>query len=141
MIEKKLTKRLFALPLLLILPFLAPAQTREVDQPMNVLFLVADDMNSWLFGNPERYTGNVISPNINEFAESGVNFKYAYTAAPVCSPSRTAFTSGVAPWNSGHYHNTPGSRLSEPLKEALSLAGSFKKAGYSTAGYGKITHG
>ena len=47
----------------------------------------------------------------------------------------------MAPWKSGHYHNTPGSSSSEPLNKALSLAGSFKKAGYSTAGYGKITHG
>jgi arylsulfatase A-like enzyme len=47
----------------------------------------------------------------------------------------------VAPWKSGHYHNTPGASTSEPLRNALSLAGAFKRAGYSTAGYGKITHG
>ena len=114
---------------------------QEAEKPMNVLLLVADDMNSWLFGDPERYTGRVISPNLNKLADSGVNFKYAYTSAPVCSPSRSSFTSGVAPWVSGHYHNTPGHELSEPLKNALSLAGFFKQSGYSTAAYGKITHG
>jgi hypothetical protein len=85
--------------------------------------------------------GKVIAPNLRKLAASGVNFTRAYTAAPVCSPSRTAFFSGVAPWKSGHYHNTPGASVSEPLNNALSLAGAFKQAGYMTAGYGKITHG
>jgi arylsulfatase A-like enzyme len=108
---------------------------------MNVLFLVSDDLNSWLLGDASRYAGRVVAPNLTKFAASGVNFKRAYTAAPVCSPSRTAFFSGVAPWKSGHYHNTPGAGASEPLNTALSLAGLFKRAGYTTAGYGKITHG
>jgi arylsulfatase A-like enzyme len=110
-------------------------------KPKNVLFLVSDDLNTWLLGDTNRYAGKVVAPNLTKLAESGVNFKRAYTAAPVCSPSRTAFFSGVAPWTSGHYHNTPGAGVSEPLKSALSLAGFFKRAGYTTAGYGKITHG
>jgi len=111
------------------------------DKPMNVLFLVADDLNSWLLEDADRYAGKVVAPNLQRFAASGVNFKQAYTAAPVCSPSRTAFFSGVSPWNSGHYHNALQVKNSEPLKHALSLAGSFKQAGYTTAGFGKITHG
>jgi len=110
-------------------------------EKMNVLFLVSDDLNSWLLGDTNRYAGKVVAPHIRRLADSGVLFSRAYTAAPVCSPSRTAFFSGVAPWKSGHYHNTPGANLSEPLKEALSLAGFFKRAGYTTASYGKITHG
>ncbi|MEQ8790746.1 MAG: sulfatase [Pirellulaceae bacterium] len=116
-------------------------QAEETDGPKNVLLLVADDLNSWPLGDPNRYAGKTITPNLTRFAQSGVTFKRAYTAAPVCSPSRTAFFSGVAPWKSGHYHNTPGASTSEPLKNALSLAGLFKNAGYTTAGYGKITHG
>jgi len=108
---------------------------------MNVLFLVVDDLNSWLLGDTNRYAGKVVAPNIRRLADSGVLFTRAYTAAPVCSPSRTAFFSGVAPWKSGHYHNTPGASISEPLNNALSLAGFFKRAGYTTASYGKITHG
>lgn len=117
------------------------ANTDASDPPMNVLFLVADDLNSWLLEDTNRYSGKVIAPNLKRFARSGVNFTRAYTAAPVCSPSRTAFFSGVAPWKSGHYHNTPDANTSQPLSDALSLAGAFKQAGYTTAGYGKITHG
>lgn len=125
--------------LFVILAFCARADAAE--RRMNVLFLVADDLNSWLLGDPDRYAGKVVAPNLRKFAESGVNFTRAYTAAPVCSPSRTAFFSGVAPWKSGHYHNTPGAHVSQPLNQALSLAGLFKRAGYTTASYGKITHG
>ncbi|WP_168567179.1 sulfatase [Crateriforma spongiae] len=108
---------------------------------MNVLFLVADDLNSWLLEDADRYAGKVVAPNLKLFAASGVNFTRAYTAAPVCSPSRTAFFSGVCPWRSGHYHNALQVQQSEPLNTALSLAGCFKRAGYTTAGFGKITHG
>ena len=118
-----------------------PSASAEPARKMNVLFLVADDLNSWLLKNPDRYRGKVIAPNLQRLADSGVNFVNAYTASPVCSPSRTAFFSGVAPWKSGHYHNALEVRKSKPLSRALSLAGLFKKAGYSTAAYGKITHG
>ena len=117
----------------------AQAETK----PMNVLMLVSDDMNSWLLENPERYAGKVIAPNLKTLGESGVVFKNAYAAAPVCSPSRTAFFSGVAPWKSGIYNNAQNIGNSEPLNnnKVLSLAGLFKKGGYDTFGYGKITHG
>ena len=112
-------------------------------KPMNVLMLISDDLNSWLLENPERYTGKVIAPNIKSLAESGVNFKFAYCAAPVCSPSRTAFFSGVAPWKTGIYNNAQTINKSEVLNQdaVLSLAGLFKQGGYDTFGYGKITHG
>lgn len=113
------------------------------DKPMNVLFLVADDLNSWLLEDADRYAGRVVAPNLRKFAASGVNFTRAYTAAPVCSPSRTAFFSGVAPWKSGIYNNAQTISRSEILNQddVLSLAGLFRKSGYDTFGYGKITHG
>jgi arylsulfatase A-like enzyme len=113
------------------------------ERPMNVLMLISDDLNSWLLENPERYTGKVIAPNLKALGASGVNFKYAYTAAPVCSPSRTAFFSGVAPWKSGIYNNAQTINKSAALNQdaVLSLAGLFKQGGYNTFGYGKITHG
>ncbi|MGB7324516.1 MAG: sulfatase [Rubripirellula sp.] len=115
----------------------------EPDKPMNVLFLVADDLNSWLLEDADRYAGKVVAPNLRKFAASGVNFTRAYTAAPVCSPSRTAFFSGVAPWKSGIYNNAQTINKSEVVNrdDVLSLAGLFKKDGYNTFGYGKITHG
>ncbi len=130
------TTALFAVCLLFVATVSHAAQQR-----MNVLFLVADDLNSWPLGDQHRYSGKVIAPNIQKLAASGVNFTRAYAPSPVCSPSRTAFFSGVSPWRSGHYHNALQVNESEPLHKALSLAGAFKQAGYTTIGYGKITHG
>lgn len=138
------SKYLFRNSLALLLLFTASTTLgAAADKPMNVLMLIADDLNSWLLENPQRYTGKVIAPNLKALAASGVNFKYAYTAAPVCSPSRTAFFSGVAPWKSGIYNNAQTIGRSEVLNQdaVLSLAGLFKKGGYSTFKYGKITHG
>ena len=41
---------------------------------MNVLFLIADDLNSWLLIDKNRYKGKVVAPNLHRFAASGVNF-------------------------------------------------------------------
>lgn len=131
------------LTFLLMVSAIGVSRVDAADEPMNVLFLVADDLNSWMLEDTDRYAGKVIAPNLNKLASSGVNFKRAYTAAPVCSPSRTAFFSGVAPWKSGVYNNAQTISKSDALNQdaVLSLAGLFKKSGYDTFGYGKITHG
>jgi arylsulfatase A-like enzyme len=49
--------------------------------------------------------------------------------------------SGISPHKSGVYHNQTNIKASEPLKKAVSLFETFKNAGYSMYGYGKITHG
>lgn len=128
--------------LLMFIPLLTmSAKTVAAAERMNVLMLIADDMNSWMLDDADRYAGKVVAPNLKKLAASGISFQKAYTASPVCSPSRTALFSGLSPWRSGHYHNGLDLKSSEPLKAAVSLAGSFKKAGYTTASYGKITHG
>ena len=75
----------------LFVPPTRAATPRE--KPMNVLFLVADDLNSWLLEDADRYAGKVVAPNLRKLAASGINFTRAYTAAPIFSPSRTAFCS------------------------------------------------
>ncbi|MBD3267957.1 sulfatase-like hydrolase/transferase [bacterium] len=108
---------------------------------MNVLFLAIDDLNTWLLGNPDRYAGKVVAPNIRRLADSGVIFHRAYTSSPVCSPSRTALLSGVRPWKSGVYHNALDTSASPALQKATPLPELFRKNGYFTASYGKIGHG
>ena len=83
--------------LLFALVMQAHAPAIAAEQRMTVLVIIADDMNSWLLGDPDRYKGKVIAPNIRKLADRGVNFARAYTAPPVCSTSRTAFLSGGRP--------------------------------------------
>jgi len=132
-----------ALSAILTFTFLALSVQAQTAPPLanrpNVILVFIDDMG-WgdfsCFGNEDAAT-----PNIDRLAGEGVRFEQFYVNSPICSPSRTAFFSGVAPWKSGHYHNALQVNQSQPLDNALSLAGFFKQAGYSTAGYGKITHG
>jgi arylsulfatase A-like enzyme len=114
-----------------------PAQQK----PLNVLFLVVDDLNTWLLSNPDRYTGRVIAPNILRLAESGVNFGQAFTSSPKCSPSRTSFLSGVAPWKSGVYDNGMDVSASPVLQMVPSMPKVFQQNGYTIASFGKISHG
>ena len=108
---------------------------------MNVLFLVVDDLNTWLLGDTNRYAGKVVAPNIKRLADSGVIFTHAYTASPFCCPSRTALLSGVSPWKSGIYQNGRNTSESIALRSATSLPKLFKRGGYYTASYGKVSHG
>lgn len=107
----------------------------------NILMIVVDDLNTWANKNPIRYPGNVVVPNIERLADSGVNFVRACTAATICVPSRTSFISGVAPWRSGVYSNQANIGASPILQQVPSLFQSFHEAGYHTAKRGKITHG
>lgn len=117
-----------------------PASAAE--NRLNVLFLVIDDLNTWLLSNPDRYTGKVIAPNLQRLAASGVNFTQAFAASPKCSPSRTAFLFGVAPWKSGAYDNAVKPEpVNEVLEKTISMPAHFRKHGYFTVKVGKVSHG
>ncbi|MEM6917232.1 MAG: sulfatase-like hydrolase/transferase, partial [Verrucomicrobiota bacterium] len=113
----------------------------QAEETRNVLLLIADDLNTWILEDPDRYAGKVVAPNLQKLGESGVVFRNAYCASPFCVPSRSAMWSGVSPHKSGVYHNQTDISASEPLKSAVSLFKTFQQAGYYTAGFGKITHG
>jgi choline-sulfatase len=146
MLKRVMMKKLTAAPILALcvvsmLCQQSHASAAAQENRVNVLFLVVDDLNTWLLGDTNRYAGKVVASNIRRLADGGVIFNRAYTASPFCSPSRTALLSGVSPWKSGVYEN--GQTISESiaLKNATSLPKLFKQAGYSTASYGKIGHG
>ena len=108
---------------------------------MNVLFLIVDDLNTWLLSDPNRYTGKVVAPNIQRLAQEGVVFHNAFAASASCVPSRTAFLSGVAPWKSGVYINQAQVMDSPALHGIPSLLRTFKDNGYYIASLGKVSHG
>ena len=110
-------------------------------EPMNVLLLVVDDLNTWLLEDPTRYAGKVVAPNIQRLSKEGVLFHNAYTASPVCCPSRTAFLSGVAPWKSGVSRNGVKVSDSKVLHGLPSLFKTFQDQGYWIAKFGKVSHG
>jgi arylsulfatase A-like enzyme len=58
----------------------------------NILWLIAEDFSPHLgcYGTKEVWT-----PNLDQLAQEGVRYTRFYTTAPVCSPSRSAFMTGM----------------------------------------------
>ena len=98
------------------------------DRP-NILWLIAED-----FGPALGCFGDKIvkSPNLDRLASEGVRFSRAYTTAPVCSPSRSAFMTGMYAISIGaHEHRTANK---SPLPDGVRvLTDWLRDAGYYTA--------
>jgi arylsulfatase A-like enzyme len=61
----------------------------------NIIYIMTDDMG---YGDLSCYgQKNFSTPNLDKLAAQGVKFVNAYSAAPVCTPTRTAFMTGRFP--------------------------------------------
>ncbi len=129
---------------LLLLPLeaiLAPRLAVAAGRP-NILLVFIDDMG-WgdlsCFGNREVQT-----PHIDRMAREGIRFEQFYVNAPICSPSRTALSTGQYPqrWRISSYlahrnHNTERGLAQWLDPRAPMLARFLRNAGYATGHFGK----
>src|SRR5690625_3741660 len=60
---------------------------------MNVLYIHTHDTGRYI----QPYGYNMPTPNLMNLAEEGTLFRHAYSAAPTCSPSRSALLTGMWP--------------------------------------------
>ena len=104
----------------------------------NVVILFTDDQGT-IDANCYGST-DLITPNIDKLAETGVRFTQAY-AHTVCCPARAALLTGRHPQRGGVVHWTQGDMNSAKginmALEEVTLAEALKPAGYRTALYGK----
>jgi arylsulfatase A-like enzyme len=108
----------------------------------NVVFILTDDMG---YGDLGCYGSTQIpTPNLDKFAASGTRLTQFYVASPICSPSRTAFTTGMFPgrWRINSYLQArAGNKACEQADwldpKAPTLARTLKAAGYATGHFGK----
>ena len=108
----------------------------------NIILVFIDDMG-WgdfsCFGNQAAET-----PNIDGLASEGIRFEQFYVNSPICSPSRTAISTGQYPqrWQITSYlahrkmNHERGMAQWLDLKAPM-LARSLKQAGYATGHFGK----
>jgi iduronate 2-sulfatase len=102
----------------------------------NILFLSMDDLKPELGCYGAEY---MKTPNMDRFAQQGRLFTHHYVQQAVCGPSRASMFSGLRPdttkvWDLQH-------TCREECPKAFTMQEYFKKAGYETAGSGKIMHG
>jgi arylsulfatase A-like enzyme len=102
----------------------------------NVLFIVADDLNSWI-GALGRQP-DVRTPAIDALARRGTLFSHAYCAAPYCNASRMSVFTGCLPTTTGVYANEP---FWEAPHRRTTYIETLKQAGYHMFGAGKVFHG
>jgi arylsulfatase A-like enzyme len=97
----------------------------------NFLWLIGDDAGPALgcYGTKEVWT-----PNLDRLAAEGVRYTHFYTTAPVCSPSRSAFMTGMYQTTIGAHnhrsHRGDGFQLPEGVRVITEW---FRDAGYYTA--------
>ncbi len=128
------------------------------DRP-NILFILADDLG-WadtpLYGHTKLYE----TPNLERLASRGMTFDRAYTASPLCSPTRSSILTGLHPARTGltapnchtppvilkasagesaapHQKLTKYTSVSRLDLKYDTLAEVLKKDGYTTAHFGK----
>ncbi len=118
----------------LLILFLA-TNVVTADKPLNVLFIVVDDMNCDLTCYGVR---QVSSPNVDRLAKMGVKFDRAYCQYPLCSPSRSSLMTGLRPDTTQIYDLKKHFRSVMP--DVVTIPQMFMKAGYYSARVGKIYH-
>jgi len=100
----------------------APALARPPRQPLNVLFITADDLN-WdsvgAFGCQVRD----ITPHLDRLAAEGMRFTRAHVTVAVCQPSRSALMTGRYPHRNGAEGFQPIRNDVPTLQERLRAAG------------------
>ncbi len=72
--------------------------SRDLKQP-NILFILTDDQGSWALG----CAGNneMVTPNLDQLAASGIRFENFFCTSPVCSPARASILTGRIPSQHG----------------------------------------
>lgn len=120
----------------------SPHAPALAQQPPNIALVFIDDMG-WAdfscFGNREIKT-----QHMDRLAAEGIRFEQFYVNSPICSPSRTAISTGQYPqrWRITSYLNNRASNERRGMAQWLDpsapmLARMLQEAGYATGHFGK----
>jgi arylsulfatase A-like enzyme len=110
------------------------AHGAEPSAPMNVLMIIADDLNTRLgcYGETQART-----PTLDRLASQSVVFDRCYAPCTVCTPSRKALMTGLAI----HTVGADNSDFMEAHPDQMTMPRWFREHGYQTVKVGKVEHG
>ena len=119
------------------------AKKANSSQP-NIVYINTDD---WGIGKVSPYKFDdasmkiIKTPNLDALAKAGMKFNRAYAGNAVCGPSRCSLLTGKhgghAAWRANH-----GGKPVESWPPSYPLLGEVaRQAGYTTAGFGKLSMG
>lgn len=124
----------------LFLSFTLLVYSNAQSQRPNIIYIMTDDMGySDLSGYGRKdYT----TPNLDKLASQGIKFVNAYSAGPLCTPTRTAFMTGRYPAKTpvGLIEPLTGTKRDSAFgltTDFPSVATLMKAGGYETALIGK----
>lgn len=130
-----------------IVALLCAAAAALAAEPPNIVLILADDLgvnDLGCYGRKDHRT-----PNLDRLAEQGMRFTCAYTAQPICSPSRAALMTGKHPARLHLTNFLPGradaptQKLIQPRIEGQlpleewTIAELLRDRGYATGLFGK----
>jgi arylsulfatase A-like enzyme len=126
---------------LLLVSFTVPAAPNSLVRP-NFVFLLIDDMG---YADMSCYGSKAVrTANLDRLAGEGLRFTQFCVASPICSPSRTGFTTGQYParWRITSYlaerrENERRGMAQWLDPSAPTLARLLHQAGYATGHFGK----
>jgi uncharacterized sulfatase len=93
------------------------------DRP-NILWISAEDISAVTVG---CYGGQAKTPRIDALAKNGLRFDAAFSAAPVCAPSRSAIITGMMPTTLG---SLPMRCMATPPPFVVGFPTFLREAGY-----------
>lgn len=113
------------------------AYTTAATKPVNVIYLLADDLG---YGDLGCYGQKIIqTPHLDRMAKEGMRFTQHYAGTSVSAPSRASLMTGLHTGHThirGNYEVKPEGQA--PLKKGTFTIGHLmQKAGYTTGMFGK----
>ncbi|WP_237105361.1 arylsulfatase [Nonomuraea sp. MG754425] len=113
----------------------AAARRGSIPSRPNILLILADDLGWGEIGsNGQRL---IHTPNLDRLAAEGVQFKAAYSGAPLCAPSRCSLLTGLHAGHSTVRDNPEGGPQLALSEADLTFAELLQLSGYRTACIGK----
>ncbi len=124
----------------LLLSFILFVYSNAQSQRPNIIYIMTDDMG---YGDLSGYgRKDYITPNLDKLALQGIKFVNAYSAGPLCTPTRTAFMTGRYPARTpvGLIEPLTGTKKDSTFgltTDFPSVASLMRASGYETALIGK----